>query len=144
MTQVSDNGQNEAYSEAVSTSEHSPRLSFKGLTPWSRSPQGDTLSLLGDMVKRAAAGARFTMSASDLTALEFRFGAKVAITLSGGKKLEATVSIPPGAAGRPLAEREEQVRQKLRTCFGSDGPWWRRYLSGPSVPRCHLPMYPQR
>lgn len=107
----------EAFAEGLGQSSAPRRRSLKDLSPWSRAPRGDTFTLLGDMVKRAASGGRFDMADADFTALEFRFSATVTVTLDGGKKLEATVRIPPGAAGRPFDERRRHVQEKLRSCF---------------------------
>lgn len=63
-------------------------------------------------IARAAASRRSDAEA-DFRQLEFRFGARVRISLHGGEVLEADIETPRGAAGRPLEETRRLVIAKL-------------------------------
>ncbi len=84
------------------------RRSWRGRAP------GRWVTALGPIVREALAPATpLDMSAVDFQALEFRFGARVGIELRGGRTLEATVSIPQGAAGTTTSELERLMIDKL-------------------------------
>jgi 2-methylcitrate dehydratase PrpD len=112
-----------AYSEAMGERPPPRRRSWRELSPWSSSSQGggDTLSLLGEIVKKAAGGAPFEMAACDFSALELRLGAEVTVETEDGRRLEGAVRIPPGVAGLGHEERRRDVAGKLRDAVGEQG-----------------------
>ncbi|HUH03435.1 MAG TPA: MmgE/PrpD family protein [Kofleriaceae bacterium] len=67
------------------------------------------LELLAPIARAAISG----RGQRDFRQLEFRFGARVRITLRGGEVLEAEVETPRGAAGRSTAETRALVIAKL-------------------------------
>ena len=85
---------------------------------------GQGLAAVGALVRAArGAGAGFDLAASDFSRLEFRFAARVTISLRGGGELRGEQIIPLGGAGRPPAETAALAAAKLRAeCAAAGAP----------------------